>query len=301
MEKRPEVPASNSNTNKLLLILLILSLGANIWQWTSKTSLVENYDMKVDSLITARVDVEKELTDTYTELNQYKGINTRLDSLLQEANGKVEEHKSRIEKLLRNEKNSASLNNKLKEELAGLRRMRDEYLEKIDSLLVENNQLKKDKSDLTATVETLSKNLETTVSTASIIKAEYVKVTSYRKRSNNRYTSTALAKRTNKLETCFTLLENRIAKPGTKTIYYRIIEPGGKVLGNRTEGSSTFRKADSNEDLLYSNSKTVEYNNERQDVCLSWEEQDRVFASGTYMVEVYVDGHLAGVNSVNLR
>ena len=84
-------------------------------------------------------------------------------------------------------------------------------------------------------------------------------------------------------------------------IYLRLIEPGGKILGNRSEGSSSFKKAGSSEELLYSISKAIDYKNANEDVCVSWEENDRVFATGTYMIEIYIDGNLSGVTSLNLR
>lgn len=297
----PSNESKKGGSNKLLLILLIASLGLNAYLFSSRTNMQESFKQEKDSLITARVDVEKELSDTYAELNQYKGINARLDSLLSEANGKVDEQKARIDKLVRQESNEKSLNTKLKAELEELKKLRDQYLEKIDQLLVENAQLKKEKTDLSSTVETLTHNLESTVSTASVLKAEYVTVKSYKKRSNDKYAETAMAKRTNKLEACFTLLENKIAKPGTKSVYLRIIEPGGKVLGNKAEGSSTFRQNGTNEELLYTTTKSIEYTNQKQDLCLSWEESDRIFTSGTYMIEIYVDGNLSGVASTNLR
>jgi DNA repair exonuclease SbcCD ATPase subunit len=263
--------------------------------------MVPDYKVEKDSLITARVDVEKELTDTYTELNQYKGINSRLDSLLSEANGKVDEQKAKIDALIKREGNSKKLNKELQAELAELKKLRDQYLEKIDALLVENEQLKKDKNELTSTVESLTKNLESTVTTASLLRAEYLKVDSFKKRNNDKYTSTVMAKRTNKIDACFTILENKIAKAGAKTVYLRILEPGGKVIGNRSDGSSSFKLAGTNEDILYTISKTVEYTNDKQDVCIIWEEADRTYAAGSYMVEVYIDGSLSGVSSLSLR
>ncbi len=290
-----------NNSNRILFVCLIASLALNIYLFSSRSSMQESYKTEKDSLITARIDVEKELTDTYAELNQYKGINSRLDSLLQEANGKVDQQKSKIESLIHKEGNTNNLNKQLKAELEELKKLRDQYLEKIDALLVENEQLKKDKNDLSTTVETLSKNLENTVATASVLKAEYMKVQAYKKRSNDKYITTAMAKRTNKLEACFTILENKITKPGNKTVYMRVIEPGGKVLGNRTSGSSTFRQNGSNEDLLFTFSKEIDYSNTKQDLCLDWEEQDRVFSAGTYMIEIYIDGNLSAVSQIILR
>ncbi|MBL7924295.1 MAG: hypothetical protein JNL88_08855, partial [Bacteroidia bacterium] len=151
--------SGGSNTNKVLLVLLLASLGLNAWLFTSKSSMQEDHRQEKENLVTANLDIEKELNDTYAELNQYKGINSRLDSLLQEANGKVDEQKARIEDLRKKEGNSSRLNKQLQQELAELKKLRDEYLERIDALLVENEQLKKEKNELSSTVETLTKNL----------------------------------------------------------------------------------------------------------------------------------------------
>ncbi len=285
----------------ILWVLLAVSLGFNAFQYLNFHNLQQNYNLKLDSLLTSSVDLEKELNDTYSELNQYKGISTRLDSLLTEANSKVDLQKGRIELLIHEEHTSASLNKKLQTEMAALKKLREEYLEKIDALLVENEQLKKEKNDLTSTVETLTKNLESTVTTAGVLKSEYYNITAYKKRSNNKYAPTAIAKRTNKIEVCFTLLENTLAKPGTKNIYLRIVEPGGKVLGNRSTGSSTFRKSGSNEDILFTSTIEVDYLNAKQNICLNWEDMEHPFSSGTFMVEIYVDGAFSGASSINLR
>jgi chromosome segregation ATPase len=294
-------PQSKGGTNKLLIVLLLVSLGLNAYLFTSKNNIQEEAKTEKDSLITARIDVEKELNDTYTELNQYKGENARMDSLIAAANIDIDKYKERIAALIKKEGNSSALNKKLKAELEELKGLRDKYLEQIDALMVENEQLKKDKQDLTSKVENLSQNLEQTVTTASVLRAEYVKVKSFKKRSNDKYTETAMAKRTNKLETCFTILENKIAKGGSKTIYLRILEPSGKVLGNRAEGSSTFKKTGSSEELLFTASQQIDYDNKNQDLCINWEEAERNFAPGKYIMEIYVDGNLSGSSEVNLR
>ena len=292
-----------TNRNPLIIIWIVLatSLGFNIFQGLNIHQLRETYESKVDNLLSSSATVEKELNDTYSELNKYKGISSNLDSLLEEAKGKVDEQKSRIDELVRHEKNSSVLNKKLQLELASLKSMKEDYLEKIDALLLENEQLKKDKTDLATTVESLSKNLEKTVNTAAVLKSEYFHVSAYKKRSNNKYAATVIAKRTNKIEACFVLLENTIAKPGMRNIYLRIIEPGGKILGDRIAGSNTFRKSGSEEDLLYTGLKQIDYQNSKQDLCIFWEDAERTFSSGTYMVEVYVEGFLSGVSSINLR
>jgi DNA repair exonuclease SbcCD ATPase subunit len=301
MENQKKTAPEKKNNNRIWIILLALSAILNIYQWQDKNTVVAELETRNDSLMTAKMDIEKELGETYQELNQYKGINERLDSLLAEANGNIEQQRSRIEQLLKNEKNSAALNKKLRAELEDLKKLRDEYLDKIDKLLVENEQLKAQNQELASTVESLSKNLESTVNQAAVLKSEYVRVKAFRKRGSTKYSETAMAKKTNKLEVCFSILDNKFAKAGEKNVYLRVVEPGGKTMGNRSSGSSTFTIAGTQEEVQYTSTTTMNYNNERQDLCLNWEEAERVYAPGTYVIEIYVDGSLSAATSYVLK
>lgn len=292
---------NKSTTNKGIIILLILSLAGNIFQWFTSSSKISGLETKNEELVSARVDIEKELDATRDELNKFRGDNLRIDSLLLEANNKLDEQQARIEDLTKKEKNATSLNKKLKAELEELKKLRNQYLEKIDELLVENEKLKKEKEELTSTVETISKNLENTVSVASVLKSEYVKVKAYKKRGSGKYSETAMAKRTNKLEACFTVLDNKIAKPGEKTVYMRIVEPGGKTMGSRGEGSNTFTLSGSKEEVMYTASAKINYDNNKQDLCMNWEEGERIFTPGTYLIEIYIDGSLSIAASYVLK
>jgi DNA repair ATPase RecN len=248
-----------------------------------------------------RTNIEKELTDARTELNKYWGINANLDSLLKEANSKMDEQEKEIHKIKGQEKNYASLNKKLQEQLKDLQALRDDYLGRIDSLLISNKQLQSEKEQLTGNVQNLTKNLETTVSTASVLKSEYVVAKSYKRKSNGKYVESALAKRTHKMEVCFDVLDNKIAKPGDKNVYLKITEPGGKPIGNKSTGSASFKTA-SGEEVMYAATTTINYTGAKQNVCLSYEEkEDKMFPPGTYLIEVYVDGNLSAASSYTLK
>ncbi len=297
--------AQNQNPKKgrgiLWIILLILSLIVNIVQWRNHTTEITAYEQKVDTLYVERTNFEKELIDTRTELNKYQGISANLDSLLREANAKVDEEEKKLRTLTRKEKNSEDLNKKMKQQLADLQMLRDDYLGRIDSLLMLTKQLQTDKEQLTGTVEHLSKNLETTVSTASVLKSEYLKVKSYKRKSSGKFVETAMAKRTHKLEVCFDVLDNKIAKTGDKNVYLKITEPGGKPIGNKGTGSASFKTA-SGEEVMYAATTTINYTGAKQNVCLNYEEkEDKMFPPGTYLVEIYIDGNLSGASSYVMK
>lgn len=297
-----EAPKSNeSKKGKGLIVLLIVSVVLNIYQWINHGAKMTTYEQRVDTLYVERTNIEKELTDARSELNKYWGINAGLDSLLKEANIKMDEQEKTILKIKKSEKNYAALSKKLKMQLSDLQGLRDEYLSRIDSLLIANKQLMTEKEELTGTVSSLSKNLQTTLSTASVVKAEYLVPKSFKRKNNGKFVETAMAKRTHKMEVCFDLLDNKISKTGDKNVYLKITEPGGKPIGNKSTGSASFKTA-SGEEVMYAATTTINYTGAKQNVCLSFEEkEDKLFPPGTYLIEVYVDGTLSGASSYVLK
>jgi DNA repair exonuclease SbcCD ATPase subunit len=291
----------NRSTLILLLLLLVGSVGFNIYQFKNHSTTVVEHGTQVDSLINARVEVERELAGITMELEKYRGIAGNLDSLLNDANGKMEAQEAKIRKLIAGEKDLGKLNKKLKSELEELRKLRDEYLEKIDGLMAENKALKEENSNLNTQVTDLSQQknlLEQKVTTASQLKAEYIKVNSFKKRGSGKYVESVLAKRTNKLEACFTILDNKVASTGDKMIYLRIVAPNGKVLMGFTKASL---KTVDGENIDATASQKIDYNGEKQDMCLSFENEERILESGTYLVEVYIENTLVHQSNYTLK
>jgi hypothetical protein len=285
----------------LWIILLLLSVVLNIYQWRNHSTSVNMYEQKVDTLVVERVNVEKELSDARSELEKYRGISANLDSLLNEAQAKIDEQAKKIKAIGSNNSNLKKMNEDINLQLAELRTVRDQYMERIDSLLMVNKQLVTEKEQLTGQNQNLTKSLESTVATASVLKSEYIKVKSYKRRGSGKFVETALAKRTHKLEVCFDILDNKITKPGEKTVYLKITEPGGKPIGNRSTGSNSFTTS-AGEEVLYATSATIDYEGTKINQCLNYEEQeDKKFAPGTYLIEIYIDGNLSGAGSYVLK
>jgi hypothetical protein len=292
---------NKNKTNLILVIFLLLSVGFNIYQYSAKNTIVTESKNERDSLITARVDIEKELNETYSELNQYKGENARMDSLLSKANTDLQSYENKIASLLKSESNKDQLNKKLLEELREIKKLRDQYLEKIDNLLAENSKLKKDNSDLNTKVEQISKDLQNTVNTASVLRVEYLNISTLKKKYNDKYAPTLLAKRTNKFDICFTVLENKIAKSGTRTVYLRLISPNGRVIGDRAQGSGSFNDTKSNSQLQFTLIKSLDYSNANSNLCMTWESAGEKYDVGIYTAEIYIDGVFSSSKTIELR
>ncbi|MES2691644.1 MAG: hypothetical protein V4658_14650 [Bacteroidota bacterium] len=292
----------SKSTQYALIVLLLLSLIANVFQFKNNKDDVTERDYKIDTLETVRIDLEKELATTDLELEKYRGISANLDTLLNDANAKVSAQEKKIRNLIATEKNQSKLNKKLRVELEELRKLKEEYLEKIDQLITENEGLKQENEIKSQAINQLyeeKKGLQGKVTTASQLKAEYVKVNSYKKKSSGKFVETSLAKRTNKLEVKFTVLDNKVAEPGDKMIYIVVKEPTGKTLAGMS--MAKFNMAVTNEEMDATASYKLPYTGEKQDVTLAYEGEDKMLTSGTYNIDIYIDGTLVNTSTYILR
>lgn len=295
---------SGSILPAMLLVLLLASVGLNIYQHYNHRSDEVVFETRMDSVITQRVNIEKELSVTSTELNKYKGISEKLDSLVNEGNDRIAKQQEKVRDIMRQQGTSAAMNKKLREELDELKRLRDEYLERIDHLLTENYDLRERTRKLDSTVAALNTErttLKKKIEVASVPKAEYIIVKSLKRRNSGKYAETSLARKTNRLNICFQLLPNRVAEPGEKTIYIRILTPDNKMIGNRAGGSNSFMEAETNEERLYTIRKVASYNSEQQEICTWYEDDNMTFPTGQYTIEIYIDGYFTGSSTFTLR
>ena len=292
----------NKTTQYLLLVLLLLSLVGNLLQYRNNQQDVATRDSKIDTLVTVQAELETELTETGKELESYRGIAANLDSLLDDANSKVAAQEAKIKQLISSEKSGASLNKKLNKELAELRKLKDQYLEKIDQLITENAQLKKENEAKAAEITKLNEEksgLQGKVATASQLKAEYVKIGSFKKKGNGKYIETSLAKRTNKIDVNLTVMDNKVAESGDKMVYVIVTEPTGKVLAGAS--MAKFTHADTKEEMSATASYKMVYTGQKQDVKVSFETDERVLTPGNYTIDIYIEGTLVNTSTYILR
>ncbi len=293
---------SSRSASYLLLLLLLGSIAVNVYQWKSHNTTVIVHENVVDSMISVRVELEKELATTGVELEKYRGMSAQLDSLLNDANNEIAKQEIKIRKLIASETNAKALGKKLEKELAALRKLRDEYLEQIDQLITENKELKAKNDELNTAITNLSedkKSLQKTVATASQLKAEYIKVSSFKKRGSGKYVESSIAKRTNKIDVCFTVMDNKVAPAGERMLHLVIKEPTGKILAGYTKAA--FNEAETGNELSATASMKINYNGEKQDACLHYENDERILTSGNYNIEVYIDGTLVATSAYFLK
>lgn len=295
-----------NNNNKLivvivlLLILLIVSVVMN-YNLRKENKIIQQEKTetinRLDSVIIVRVEIEKELQQSTIDLIRFKGISSSLDSLLGEANEKIEKQKKKISLLAK----QADKTKELEKELAEFRKLRDFYIEKIDSLIQENDLLQEEVASQKVAIVELQverESLQKKVDIASIIKSQDIFATCFKEKRGGKLAKTVIAKKTKKIDVCFTLTENLITEKGKKDIFIKIVSPEGVTI---TDGSSgTFTMADSEKEAQYTFKETVDYEQKVIDQCVTWQ-QTNPYTPGNYQIELYYNGYLSGMGGFILK
>lgn len=118
---------------KILSFIVIISVSLNIILFFKRT---EVFPTKKE-LITQNEILNKNLSKYRSEINKYKGINTKIDQVISDANLKIEAKERELLALKRSKKAKEKENQILTFQLDSLQ---EQYLYVIDSLLVEREK-----------------------------------------------------------------------------------------------------------------------------------------------------------------
>jgi predicted nuclease with TOPRIM domain len=301
MQDKNQTESKGNRLVILLGVLLGISVILNIYllnRTTGAETQVTEEKAKVDSLNSFKRALENDFQAMTYELDQFKGKNIQLDSLLEKANTDIARQKSQIERLIKENKDI----DLLKRQLAEMKAIRDGYREQIDQLIKENKELRFANINLSNEVDNLNKttkDLSQKVELASALRAEALEVMPMREKGRGKLEVTEKAKRVSKINTKFVIAENKVAAKGQRDVILRILKPDGYVLTDPNNGSGSFTKEDGrSSDFTLKN--RVDYSNDRTEVMFEWDQLEELKA-GLYIAEVYVDGKLMANYKFDLK
>ena len=154
-------------------------------------------------------------------------------------------------------------------------------------------------SEKTALTEE-NQSLASTVNLASVIKVDGIKIDGFKRKDDGKTKRKKSAKSVDEIKVCFNTTENEVAKAGTETFLVRIMSPLGETLYLEDLGSGMSKDLKTGEEFRFSKFVETEYTNTTENVCVRWMPETG-FQSGTYQVEIYNKGHLAGTQSFELK
>jgi hypothetical protein len=301
MEEKSEQKRGNKQIVYLLGGLLLLSVIGNIYLLNRSTSAENEVVVKteqVDSLNQLKKTLDGNFQAMTFELDQFRGKNIQLDSLLAKADGDIEKQRNKIARLIKENKDIPLIRRQLEE----MKAIRDQYRIQIEQLIKENKELKFANVNLTQEVDNLNKttkDLSQKVELASVLKAENIVVKAQRSKGKGKLEETDKAKRVSKIAITLVVAENKVAKAGPREVVMRLIKPDGYPITDPNSGSGTFTKEDGRS-TEYTSKKNIDFSNERLEVNLDWDIIEELKA-GIYIAEVYLDGRLIGNNKFNLK
>jgi hypothetical protein len=305
MENEKKEEKNNKAALIILSVLLLGSIITNIFLWSHGREVETVMQTKVDTLVINNTNLEVDVKSKVAELEVFKGKNDSLNKVIDEGVNKINAMEGEIATLKKQSKGNAAKKKELEAKVAELNKLTEEYLERIDQLVTQNKLLKTENDSLTTNLTKANSDkaeLEGKVNTASVLKTEYVKVSPMKKKfMSDKMDETSMAKKVIKFKSCFSVMDNKIAPVGKKTLYMRIVAPDGKVIGNPAANSGKF-KTSKGDDAQFTVSKEIDYNGAKSDQCLEYDEPNKgVFVPGNYIVELYVDGSLTSTTGITLK
>lgn len=292
----------SDNKGRQLLIIGSIFLGAILLGWlvfatvsASRRAKAAEIALEQQQLETAQRDLERDYEDLNNEFAQFENSRKYItdDSVKRDLNDKYEAARLQVEKLqqeLSNQKRKSSAEiASLRKEIETLRALLRHYVEEIDRLNKENQELRSENEKIKKRNDQLSSQVsETTRRNEQLAErmtlAEKLNVTGLNLVGLNR--KGKVQKKVSKatqLRLTFTIPQNNSTPVGEKTIYLRITSPSGQLLG----GGGTFRFEDVN--LEFTARKNIEYAGEEMPGVTMFYDVNTPLIAGEYTVELFAD------------
>lgn len=266
------------------LALVCLVLGLKLYQSQQTVVAVE----------TANEDLTLERDQVLFELDKlsfsYDTLSTENALML----AQIAEQKIQIDKLKTQVKNGNWSLSRAKKEAETLRDIMKGYVVTIDSLNQLNLALLDENDQMRARVEEIQErnadlverqqNMEEMITAGQTLQAAEIAATGIRVLTNGRQRESDRAARTDMIKVCFTLLENRIATTGSKTLHLQVVNGNNQVLmGEQSDLSSLTGNP-------ISATRTIDYNGERIEACIFFIPTTEL-APGLYSINI-IEGDL---------
>jgi len=284
-----------------LIVVMLALVGGLVWLFLS---LEEQKQVNRDMQELAALD-KQEMENEYERFAlQYSEMKTQInnDSIVAQLTQEQMKTQKLLEELRQVKASDAREIARLKKELATVRAVLRDYVMQIDSLNRLNESLKQENSRVTQELEQRTQqvaglssekaSLSEKVAIAAQLDATNISLTLLDKK--DKAMKKPKLKDCQKMQVSFTISRNVTASNGNRTIYVRIQNPGGNVLGGG--GMFPFE----NRQIECSARRVVEYTGEETSVSVYWS-VTQMLEKGQYRVSIFADGHMIGSRTFNFE
>lgn len=307
----------NQKSNKTIYLILIgLLLLTNVivgYFLVNKNNINTELEKANTTVNTQYNELQIQYNQTISELNDVKGINAQMDSVIALRESELIDKKSQIETLLKKGNLSQAEISKAKTLIAELKNENKKVMDELAALKEENQGLKtqnttlstnleneiKAKEELSAAkgkLEETNKYLNSKYDLGSLLQTNNLLAVGVRVKDSGKEVETNKIKKMQKLRICYETGVNNIIDKGNVDHLIRILAPNGVTITNNESG--TFKGTDGTE-VKYSKKITFEYNNLNSKKCIYWEGNN--YTPGVHVVEIYQGSHKIGTTKFELN
>lgn len=284
----------------VVVVVLVIALAASLFRG-------QRVAIQRNESFTQGVKLQGELDKMMDEYTTIKMENQDLSDQMSEKDSIIMANKAEIEKLIASQADYR----KIRKKLDLLRKITQEYVVRIDSLVVANRVLAEENTQMRQEVDRFQQEntqltadkqqLQDKVDEASAFKAYDLTASTLRVRADGKEIPSDRARRVTRISIDFTLSENKLVEPGLKSVYARISRPDGVVM---TVGKGDLYSFVLGGDTLqYTIRQDVEYRNQAQEVRMIWDRKsmDGDAMAGKYDVMLYMEGKEIGRTGFMIR
>jgi phage shock protein A len=296
MENTNEFQESKkSNTKIYLLLLVVLALfTTNAILYIRNKKADERVVQLSDDKTRMQTEIDKIEADLDKANSNYAAFSDSMKNEQQSAREKI----SQLREALRKGELTQKQLILAQEDVKQLRYFVAKYVADIEVLRQQNDSLKTSVAAANEQVRSLegqNKDLNKKVSAATALKAFGVSVTAVRIKSSGKESSVSKADPAQKLNISFNLVDNDFAQKTLHTIFMRVLDPNGNVVG--ATGNSTLA---SGETINFSYKTAIEFANDGRTYTLGWNNPE-AFVKGEYTITMYADGYVLGTGKISLK
>jgi hypothetical protein len=302
----PETPKSQDSKKVIIIIVISILLGVNgllLWQFFDKKTHLEQVSRELDTNMAEKESLSAELQRVKNEYEKLNQENASLQNQLSARDEEIRQKIAHIQKLI-NSGDAAQLK-RAREEMASLKSLNQNYIVQVDSLREvnrllndQNLSLSNDLNSANSRVANLNQEnsfLSNKVAIASVLKTTNLKALGIRFKGSGKESEINKARSTERIKTCFTILENLVVEKGPKDIYMRVLSPDGAVMSTSSE-TFTYKGAAT----LYTTRESIMYENKNTDLCIYWQ-KGSTYNIGKYTIELYCEGSMIGITTLELK
>lgn len=301
--ERTSSTRSNTLFYAIIGVLAVAIIGLSFWLISMRGNLSTLEKEKEQQ----RADFQAEVDSLVRVHDELKANYGELSNQLAEKDSIIMANAAEIQQLLETQWDY----NRVKRKVAELQNITQHYIKQLDSLYVVNEQLIAENERMREEVQEERKQnrnlqrqkdeLTSKVNLAAVLKIYNLSAEAVRFKGGSQETETDKARRMERIRVTFTVPQNDIVEPGTKTFYLRIAEPNKNIIckGMGDEYSFMYQ----GDTLQYTERISINYDNREKEVRAYYiKPAGKEMKPGYYSVDIYDNNsNLVGQTSFNLR